>query len=264
MLLKNKNAVVYGAGGAIGGAVARTFAKEGAHVFLTGHSMTSLQPVLQEIRSGGGYAEATVVDATQEHAVNKHLSEIVERRGSVDISFNAIGIPQTGVQGIPLLSLEADDYMLPVRTYSLSHFITARGAARHMVANRKGIILTLTATPGKVAAPLVGGMAAAWASIEALTRSLAAEVGSHGVRVVCLRSDAIPETDTITEVFGLHAKGAGLPSHLEFRGMMEGMTLLKRLPALSEVANVAAFLASDQANAMTGTILNISCGSVMD
>ena len=90
------------------------------------------------------------------------------------------------------------------------------------------------------------------------------EIGSYGVRIVCLRSDGIPETDTITEVFGLHAKGAGMGSHKEFQSLMESMTLLKRLPNLHEVANTAVFIASDKASAITGTVINISCGSVVD
>src|SRR5205823_2148855 len=116
----------------------------------------------------------------------------------------------------------------------------------------------------KLPAPLVGGMAAAWAAVEALTRTLAAEMGAYGVRVVCLRADGIPETDIITEVFGLHAKGIGMPSHKEFQGLMESFTLLKRLPTLSEVANTAVFMASDNATAITGTAINVTCGSVID
>jgi NAD(P)-dependent dehydrogenase (short-subunit alcohol dehydrogenase family) len=107
-------------------------------------------------------------------------------------------------------------------------------------------------------------MAPSWASIEALTRTFATELGAYGVRVVCLRPDGIPETDTITEVFGLHAQGAGMASNKEFQQLMESMTLLKRLPNLKEVANTAAFIASDKASAITGTVINLSCGSIID
>jgi NAD(P)-dependent dehydrogenase (short-subunit alcohol dehydrogenase family) len=132
-----------------------------------------------------------------------------------------------------------------------------------MVERGSGVILTLTATPARLAAPLVGGMGAAWAAVEALSRGLAAELGPHGVRVVCLRPDAIPETATIREVYGLHAEGAGMTPEA-FRALMEGQTLRRRLPTLAEVANVAAFLASDRASAMTGTVANLSGGAVVD
>ena len=176
---------------------------------------------------------------------------------------NAIGIPQRGVQGISLLALAADAFALPIETYPRAHFLTARAAARHMVAARSGVILTLTATPARRAAPLVGGMAPAWAAVEALTRGLAAELGPHGVRAVCLRSDGIPETATIGEVFGLHAEGAGMARD-EFEAMMVAQTQRRRLPTLAEVAEVAVFVASDRASALTGTVANISCGSVAE
>jgi len=263
MLLKNKNAVIYGAGGAIGGAVARAFAREGARVFLAGRTLPPIDAVAMEISAAGGVAEAAQVNALDEDAVEKHAGVVAKKAGGIDVSFNAIGIPQRGVQGIPLVELSPEDFALPITTYTRAQFLTARAAARRMVEKRSGVILTLTATPARLAAPLVGGMGAAWAAVEALTRSLAAELGPHGIRVVCVRPDAIPETATIREVYGLHAKGAGMTRE-EFQSLMEGMTLLRRLPTLAEVANVAAFMASSQASAMTGTVANLSCGSLVD
>lgn len=264
MMLHNKTAVIYGGGGAIGGAVARAFAREGAKVFLTGRSLQSLEKVERNINTAGGWVRTARVDATNEHAVNKHIKSILDIESSIDISFNAIGISQTEIQGTPLMELSPESFTLPISTYSTSHFLTAKTAAKHMTGNKTGVILTLTAIPSRVAAPLVGGMAPAWAAVEAFTRTLASEVGPHGVRAVCLRSDAIPETDTITEVFSLHAKGSGMKSYKEFRSLMESMTLLKRLPTLNEIANTAAFVASDHASAITGTVINLSCGSVVD
>lgn len=264
MILENKNTVVYGAGGAIGGAVARAFAKEGADVFLTGRNISPLESLAKEIIELGGKAHVSLVDALDEEAISNHLDMIVEKFGSVDVSFNAIGIPQTGIQGIPLMELSSESFVLPIATYAKSHFLTGREAAKRMVKKQAGVIVMLTATPSRIAAPLVGGMAPAWSALESLTRTMAGELGSMGVRVICLRADGMPETDTITEVYGLHAKGADMPSNKEFQSLMESMTLLKRLPKLSEVANVAAFVASDYAGAMTGTTINLSSGSVVD
>ncbi len=148
-------------------------------------------------------------------------------------------------------------------TYTKTHFLTARAAARHMAEKGSGVILTLTATPARIAAPLVGGMAPAWAAIEALTRSLAAELGRQGIRVICLRSDAIPETATIAEVYSLHADALGMTRE-QFQALSSDRNPLKRLPTLAEVANVAAFMASDQASAMTATVANLSCGLIAD
>jgi NAD(P)-dependent dehydrogenase (short-subunit alcohol dehydrogenase family) len=263
MLLTNKNAVIYGAGGAIGGAIARAFAHEGAKVFLTGRSLASVDAVASDILAAGGVAETAQVDALDELAIEKHLSAVIEKAGGIDISLNAISLPQQGVQGIPLIELSLEGFTLPIMTYMRTHFLTTRAAARHMVEQQSGVILTLTATPARIAASRVGGMAPSWAAIEALTRSLAAEYGPQGVRALCLRSDAIPETATIAEVYRLHADALGITRE-QFQAFSSEMNLLKRLPTLAEVANVAAFLASDHASAMTATVANLSCGLIAD
>jgi NAD(P)-dependent dehydrogenase (short-subunit alcohol dehydrogenase family) len=162
-----------------------------------------------------------------------------------------------------LVELSAANFSLPVNTYATSHFLTTRAAARRMIQKGSGVIVTLTATPARLAAPLTGGMAPSWAAIEALTRALSAELGPHGIRAVCLRPDGIPETSTIDVVFGQHAKAIGI-SVAEFQAMMDGLTHRKRAATLAEVANVAAFIASDQASAITGTVINLSGGAITD
>jgi NAD(P)-dependent dehydrogenase (short-subunit alcohol dehydrogenase family) len=123
--------------------------------------------------------------------------------------------------------------------------------------------LTITSTPARMGVPLVGGMAPAWGAVEALSRSLSAELGPSGIRVICLRPHAIPESSTIHEAFGLHAKATGMTRE-QFQARSESMTHLRRLPTLLELANVAAFMASDQARAMTGTVANLSGGAIVD
>src|SRR5881394_1763221 len=156
MQLRNKTAVIYGASGAIGSAVAHAFAKEGARVFITGKNKEAIQALAKDIISKGGFADAKQVDALDQEEVNKHLKMLIEKEGKLDISFNAMGIPQTGVQGIPLLQLTPEGYMNPISSYSKSHFITATAAAKQMVEKKSGVILTLTAIPSRLAAPLVG------------------------------------------------------------------------------------------------------------
>lgn len=140
-------------------------------------------------------------------------------------------------------------------TGTKTHFLTAIAAARHMVPKRSGVILTLSSSAAGLSGRdrryhLTGGFSTACAAIEALSRSLAGELGPQGIRVVCLRPDAIPETWPT--------------DHIESRTYMENGTVLGRLPTLDEVANAAVFLACDRASAMTGTIANLTCGSIMD
>ncbi len=261
-MLENKTAVIYGAGGAIGGAVARAFAREGARLFLTGRSAAKLDAVAREIVAGGGVAETEQVDALDQPAVEEHLASAVETAGRVDISFNAIG-PGPNPERTPLTELAANAYARPIAFYTNSNFITATAAARHMTRQGSGVIVTLTALPGRLPANLIGGSAPAWAAVEAFSRSLALELGPAGIRVVCLRTHAIPETPLIEENFATAAPAAGV-TPAQFQAILEQSTLLKRLPTLAEVADTAAFLASDHAGAMTATVANLSAGSITD
>jgi len=261
-LLEDKTAVIYAAGGAIGGAVARAFAREGARLFLTGRTMAKVDAVAKEIVAAGGLAEAAHVDALDEKAVDEHLDTVVERAGRVDISFNAIG-PGPARERLPLTELGSDAFARPIAFYTSSNFITATAAARHMSGQGSGAIVTLTAVPGRMPAGLIGGSAPAWAAVEAFSRSLALELGPAGVRVVCLRSHAIPETPLIEANFATAGPAAGV-TPAEFQAKLEQGTLLKRLPTLAEVADTAAFIASDRAGAMTATVVNVSAGSITD
>jgi 3-oxoacyl-[acyl-carrier protein] reductase len=175
MLLQDKTAVIYGAGGAIGGAVARAFGAEGARVFLSGRTLGPVQAVAQEIAAAGGTAEAAQVDALDEEAVDRHTDQVAERAGGIDVCFNAIGVH--AVQGTPLTDLPLSDFAFPISTWTSTQFLTARAAARHMVTKRKGVILTITSSPARLALPMTGGFGVACAAIEGLTRTLAAELG---------------------------------------------------------------------------------------
>jgi NAD(P)-dependent dehydrogenase (short-subunit alcohol dehydrogenase family) len=263
MLLKGKNAVIYGAGGAVGSAVARAFAREGARVFLTGRSLGPIEVVAGAIAAEDGVAEVAQVDALDEQAVERHASKTADKAGGIDVSFNAIGIPQQGIQGIPLSDLSLESFALPITTYTRAHFLTARAAARRMVEKGSGVILMHTPEPARLGAPLVGGMGPAWAAMEGLSRSLSAEFASRGVRAVCLRSTGIPETHTIDVVFGLHGKAMGMPRE-QFQALMESMSHTRRSTTLAELANVAVFIASDLASGMTGTVANITGGKIVD
>ena len=262
MMLKYKVAVIYGAGGAIGSAVARAFALEGARLFLTGRHVSSVQAVARDIGSAGGAAEAVEVDALDEQAVDQHLESVTDKAGRVDISFNAIGLPNPKTR-VPLVELDVERFSLPIATYTRSYFLTARLAARRMVAHRSGVIMTVTPTISRTGTPLVGGGGPATAAVEALTRGLSAELAPQGIRVVGLRPQGMPETGRIKESFGVYAKALGMTRE-QFHEFSAGRTHTRRLTTLAEMASVAVFMASDQASGMTGTVVNLSMGSLDD
>jgi 3-oxoacyl-[acyl-carrier protein] reductase len=261
MLLKNKNAIIYGGGGAIGGAVAKAFAKEGAKVFITGRTLSKLEIVANEIRKEGGKVEIAKVDALNQMAVETYLEKIVENEGSIDISFNAVSLDD--IQGEPLTRMTHEQFALPVVNALPTHFYTATAAARHMARNHSGVILAITANVARKPYPNVGGFGVACAVIESFCRQLAAEVGRQGIRVVCLRSAGSPDAPGVDEVFQQHAERSGT-SREEFEIIMSERTMLKRLPKLAEIANVAVLMASDRANIITGAIANVTCGEIAD
>jgi NAD(P)-dependent dehydrogenase (short-subunit alcohol dehydrogenase family) len=263
MMLKDKVAVIYGAGGAIGSAVARAFASEGAKLFLTGRNLPPVEVVAKDVVSAGGSAEAAEVDALDEQAVHKHLQSVIDKAGRVDISFNSVGIPNTKILGVPLLELDVEQFSLPITTYTRSYFLTARMAARHMVRNKSGVIMTVTALHSRTGIPLVGGYGPAMAAKEALTRDLSTELAPQGIRVVGLRPQAMPETRTIKEAFEPRAKAAGMTWE-QWQEFLASRTHARRLMTLEEMANLAVFMACDKASGMTGTTVNLTMGSLDD
>jgi 3-oxoacyl-[acyl-carrier protein] reductase len=258
MLLEGKNAVIYGGGGSVGGAVARTFALEGANVFLAGRTREPLDRVASDIEKAGGRVEVAELDALDEQAVEEHMGELVDNAGSIDVSFNAISIQD--VQLIPLVEMSREDFMRPISTGMTTHFLTARAAAWHMAAQRSGVILTFSASAARAYFPgvHVGGFGIACTAIEALTKQLAAELGQSGIRVNCLRSEGIPESweGASTEEWS--------GSTDEIEEFLKQRSLLGRVTTLADVGNAAAFLASDRAGATTGTVLNLTSGTVVD
>jgi 3-oxoacyl-[acyl-carrier protein] reductase len=258
MLLENKNAIIYGAGGAVGGAVARALARDGATVFLAGRTLAPVRAVAEEIASGGGTADAAQVDALDEQAIERHVADVTAKAERIDILFNAIGMED--IQGTPLLDMSLADFAHPVITATKTQFLTARAVARHMVQQGSGVIMSITAEPTPAAN--LGGFMPACAAVEGLWRSLACELGPHGIRLVIVRSAGSPDTPAVQHVAKLHAGVAGI-SLDEYRADM-GSGTLPRLPVLAEVANAAALLASDRATAMTAAIANVTCGASID
>ncbi|MGW4130815.1 SDR family NAD(P)-dependent oxidoreductase [Amycolatopsis japonica] len=250
MLLEGRNAIVYGAAGGIGSAVARGFAREGATVHLTGRTLKKLDALADEIREAGGKAETAEFDALDEAAIDEHAASVVSAAGSVDISMNVI--THNDVQGTPLVEMSLEDLESPVRTAVRTNFLTARAAARHMIEQRSGVILMFGGDGDPLPGYHLGGLQVAFSAMEALRRGLACELGPQGIRVVTLRTGGIPET--------IPAE-AGLEDAI--RDMVDA-TMLKRTASLEDVARVAAFAASDHARSMTATALNISCGTMVD
>ena len=249
MLLESTVAVIYGAGGAIGGAVARAFAREGARVSLAGRTRAKLDQVADDIRAHGGIADTAAVDALDERAVYDYVDAVVEQSGHIDISFNLISY---GDVQQPLMEISADGFTMPITTAMRAQFLTTRVAARHMIRRGSGVILAFGGS-GPQTLPGLGGFKVALDAMEGLRRQWACELGEHGIRVVTLKTGGVPES--IPDTY---------PERKEIAAGIERATLLHRAATLADVGDVAAFGASDHARTITSTEINISCGAIVD
>ncbi len=262
-LLTHKHAVIFGAGGAVGTAVAKEFAAQGATVFLSGRMLGAVEQVAEEIHQDGGVAYAAQVDALDEQAVNAYLDRVAQEAGSIDICLNVMG-PQAKDygNGTSTIDLPLEQYLLPLTTIVPSQFITARSAARHMARRHSGVILFVTATPAR-GTPNATAIGSAFGAMEALLRCLAVDLGPAGVRVVGIRSGPMVETRTIQQSFENVAHTLGI-SQAQVASLSEKGSLLKSSSTVADTARLAAFLASDGARTLTGAILNASSGRAID
>jgi 3-oxoacyl-[acyl-carrier protein] reductase len=261
MLLENRTAVIYGAAGAVGGAIARAFARDGAIVYLAGRTREPLERLATAIDREGHSARVAPVDASDAGAVERHAEDIMKQTNGIDVSVNVVGLGD--VQGTALTAIEPAQFIQPIAVAMHTHLLTTTAAARRMSKRGTGVILTVTAQAGRMPYPDTGGFGVACAALEALYRQLAAELGPRGVRVACVRSAGSPDAPGVDEVFRKHAANAGV-SREAFEANIAERTLLKRLPRLAEVANVATLLASDRASAVTAAIANVTCGELTD
>jgi 3-oxoacyl-[acyl-carrier protein] reductase len=249
MLLANKTAVIYGGGGAIGGAVARAFAREGARLFLAGRTRGKLEAVAESIDDGA--VEVAVLDALDRAAVDAHADHVAASAGAIDVSFNLIS--HGDVQGTPMVEMDVEDYLRPVVTAARTTLITASAAARHMRRQGSGgVILIFGGAADPPRGFHLGGLQTAFHAMEAMRRQLSSELAADGVRVITLKTSGVPE-----------AMEEG-PRRDAIGQMVAASTLLGRAATLEDVGNAAVFAASDPARSITAAAINISCGTFMD
>lgn len=257
-LLQDKVAVVYGAG-SIGGTTARAFAREGARVFIGAQSEGRAGQLADSIRQEGGWAEAGIVDVLDKASVTAFVGGIAAQTGRIDISFCATNV-KGGKQGSALHEIAWDDFFLPIAHYTKSQFLTANAAAAYMVAQGSGVIMMITAIPSHIPIPYTTGFGPAWAAIEALSKTLAAELGPQGVRTVYLHSAGSPEAqESIDQTFVVAALAQQRMKEWKFvhRNLVGG-----KHPTLAQVGYMAAFMASDKAACTSGTFANLTSGMV--
>jgi len=263
-MLKGKHAVVFGAGGSIGAAVAREFVKEGAEVFLSGRTKSKVEAIAKELEAGGGRAHAAAIDTCNDAAVNEYLDSIVKQVGKIDVVLDAAGpLAVEYGNGKFAVNLPIEEFVLPMATMVRSRFITARAAARHMIEQHSGVIIFVTGSPARPHVPGVTAIGAAFAAIENLTANLAFEVSPFGVRVVCVRTLANVDSRSIQDTMDFLAGQLHITKDQAIAQVAQA-SFLKVPATVADTANAAVLIASDRARMMTGTVVNATAGAALD
>ncbi|MFD7645822.1 SDR family NAD(P)-dependent oxidoreductase [Kitasatospora sp. NPDC059795] len=259
-LLAERTAVVYGAG-SVGSAVAKAFVREGARVFVAGRGEGALKQLAHDVEEDGGSLSTARIDAFDRDAVEGFLDTVVEETGRLDVSFCATSTRRPGGrQGAALGELSFEDFSLPIVDFTRAQFTTANAAAARMTPRRRGVIMMMTAAPARVPFPYTAGFGPAWAAVEAFARTLAAELGPRGVRVLCLHSAGSPDARHSIEST-MATDLPELPARQQIWQERSAVhNLLGRGPSLADVGNMAAFMASDLAAASTGTTTDLTGG----
>jgi NAD(P)-dependent dehydrogenase (short-subunit alcohol dehydrogenase family) len=263
-VLNGKHAVVFGAAGTIGAAVAREFAAAGAEVFLSGRTQSNVEAVAKHITASGGKAHAAVVDTLDDDAVNRYVNTIVSGTGTIDVMLDVAG-PLAREYGNTKIAVDLpiEEFMVPLETMVRSRFITARAAARQMIRQHSGVIILVTGSPARPHVPGATAIGAAFSAIENLTQNLAFEVGPFGVRVVCVRTLANVDSRSIQDTMGFVASQFNI-SKDQATAQIAQSNFLKVPATVQDTANAAVLVASDRARMMTGTVVNATAGAALD
>jgi 3-oxoacyl-[acyl-carrier protein] reductase len=263
-VLKGRHALIFGAGGTIGAAVAKEFAAEGAEVFLSGRTKSSVEALAKQIAANGGRAHAAIVDTLDDAAVNDYVDAIVKQTGKIDITLDFAGpLAKEYGNGKMAVDLTVEEFLLPLATMVRSRFITARAAARHMIKAHSGVIILVTGSPARPHVPGATSIGAAFGAMENLAANLAFEVSPFGVRVVCLRTTANIDSRSIQDTMGIVARQLNITKDQAMAQIAQA-NFLKVAATVQDTANAAVLIASDRARMLTGTVVNATAGAALD
>jgi NAD(P)-dependent dehydrogenase (short-subunit alcohol dehydrogenase family) len=261
--LKDKVAVVFAASGDIAGAVARSFATHGAKVYVTARNHDAVKTLAKAINTGGGNAEAAKVDAMNETEIDNFLQKVVAEHGKLDVVFNGIGISYAEMGGRPAVTVATfEQFLAPIQKVCGSQFLTSRVAAKYMMqAGTRGTILLFTAQLSRTKYPNLAGITAACAATEALTRVMAAELGTQGIKVICLCAGALMETTRIGGSIDYTAQQLGITRE-QLITQYKSFDMQKTDLTLRQVGETAVFLAGETGVAFHSHIVDVDCGKL--
>lgn len=265
MLLKGKVAVIFGGSGAIGTAIGKVFIREGAHIYLCARDLNKLQNIAAQLHQLGGVVHMASVDVLDSQSINSTVAQIAQDTGGLDLVINATSFIHN--QGKEILELNLDEFVGGINPFLTAQFNISKAVVPFMGGDRGGTMISIVAPSARMAIPGHLGHIVGCAGIEAFIKALASELGPKNIRVLGVRShaivDAVQAGSYTRELFEPKAQAMGLSIGQWLEGAAQS-TMLKRLPTLSQVAETVAFLASEHANSMTATVVNMTAGAIID
>lgn len=264
MLLKDKTVVIFGGSGAIGSATALAMANKGAQIFLAARQADKLEKAADRVRAAGGIVDILPLNVLDGAQTTAQVARLAQQIGGIDVVVNATGFMHD--QGKTLEQLSLSEYRQGFEPFLNAQFTIAQAVAPWMGGERAGVIITTIPPSATMAVPGHLGHIVGCAGMEAFIKALAGELGMKNIRVLGVRShaiaDAVSAGSYTAEVFAPKAQALGI-SVEQWLGGAAHSTMLQRLPTLSQVAGIITFLASEQAAAMTATVVNVTAGATL-
>ncbi len=254
MKLDGKVALITGAAGGIGQAIARRLAREGAHVALTDIRTEPLDEIARSIESHNRKSLKIAADVTQTDQVTQMVQAVVEAFGHIDIFFNNAGIIR--VQNFLDVTETEWDQVIDVNLKGV--FLCGQAVAKHMVERQCGKIINTASLAADRGRPEIAAYAASKTAVVSLTRSMALDLADQGITVNAL-APGIVDTDMWAFIDNEMGKLWGRQKGDSMQRRV-GTVPLKRAATADEVANVGIFLASDEADYITGQTMYIDGG----
>lgn len=194
-LVENKNALIFGAKGATGIQVSKALKAQGATIYM---SDINVDGITEESELG----QVRKLDTLDEVAVSEYFDWFVKEDVTIDVVINlSASNPAAYNHGKPALEVSLEQFMIPLKSTTACQFVTAKAAYPVMSKQGKGVIIFITSTLAKVGSPWSPALTASHAATEGLLKSLANEWGPEGVRVIGVRSEAMPDSPTIDYTF---------------------------------------------------------------